>query len=69
MIILTDSFNGSVISNHRTVQAAVRAQRAHARAVAKRNGKGSYIFYKIFSSSGEDISEDVCLARVAVNNE
>jgi hypothetical protein len=64
MIILTDSFNSVTISRHRTVDAAVRAQRAHARAVARRNGRGSYIPTSITSSSGEDIRDSVDEARV-----
>ena len=69
MIILKDTFNQSIISTHRTVAAAVRAQRAHARRVERKNGRGSYISYSISSTTGEDIREEVDCCRFALDNE
>ena len=40
---LTDTFNNSTISLHRTLDAAVRAQAKHSRLVRKTNGQSSYI--------------------------
>jgi len=40
---LFDTFNGQVISRHRTPQAAGKAARKHAAAVHRYNGSGSYI--------------------------
>lgn len=53
---LHDTFNGTVISNHRTLLNAVKARAAHARAVRRRNGSGSYVTYKITTSDGSEIS-------------
>ena len=64
MIILTDTFNNSIISRHRTVLAAARAERRHARAVAKRNGGGAYVRYKITAADGSDIHDEVEQARI-----
>jgi hypothetical protein len=47
MYTLHNTFSNSVISRHRTIFAAVRAKRAHARAVTRRNGPNSYIPYAI----------------------
>ena len=69
MIILKDTFNGSLISTHRTVAAAVRARAAHARRVERRNGRGSYISYSIRSTTGEDIREEVDCCRCALDSE
>ena len=63
MITLADTFNQSIISTHRTVAAAVRAQRAHARRVERRNGRGSYINYNIRCTTGEDIGEEILIAQ------
>lgn len=47
MITLHDTFNNHLISSHRTVMAAVKARRAHLKAVQKANGKNSYLTYAI----------------------
>jgi len=64
LIILTD--NRLTISQHRTVLAAARAERRHARGVARRNGREPYIPTQITSSSGEDIRDEVQEARLYV---
>ncbi len=66
--ILTDTFNQHTISTHRTVEAAVAAQRKHLRGVKARNGSGSYLTYSITSSDGSDIGEEVDAARFALDN-
>lgn len=43
MFKLIDTFNNCVISNHRTLVAAVKASAKHSRAVRKANGSSSYI--------------------------
>jgi len=40
---LHDTFNDYIISRHRTLEGAVRADLAHARAVRRHNGPTSYI--------------------------
>jgi len=65
-IILTNTLSGCTISRHRTVLAAVRAERRHVRGVTRRNGRGSYIPTSITSSSGEDIRDEVEQARLDV---
>jgi hypothetical protein len=58
-IILTDTFNDRIISNHRSIAAAVAARLRHARAVRKRNGGNSYVTYSITAEDGSDITEEV----------
>lgn len=43
MYELNDTFNKRLISRHRTLDAAVRADIAHGRAVRRANGQSSYI--------------------------
>ena len=64
MILLTDTFNNRVISSHRTVAGAVRAQHRHLLAVRRHNGPNSYLTYSIQAADGSDISELVDAARV-----
>ena len=47
MYILTDTFNDRELSKHRTLEAAVKAQRKHLRAVKRANGESSYLTYSI----------------------
>ena len=47
MYTLTDTFNKRKISSHRTVEAAVKAERKHLRAVKRANGRDSYLTYSI----------------------
>jgi hypothetical protein len=58
-IILTDTFNDRVISNHRSVKAAVAKRIAHLRAIKKANGASSYLTYSITAADGSDIREEV----------
>lgn len=58
MYTLTDTFNRLTISRHRTLDAACRAKAKHARAVERRNGRGSYIPYDITGPDGEPV--DYC---------
>jgi hypothetical protein len=60
---LRDLFNDRIISAHRTIAAAVRAQIRHASAVRKANGQSSYLPTSIQASDGSDISEQVCVVR------
>jgi hypothetical protein len=43
MYTLTDTFNDRIISRHRTLEAAAKAQAKHSRAVKRHNGASSYI--------------------------
>ena len=52
MFYLFDTFNNSLISRHRTLIGAVKAQIRHLRAVRKRNGDNSYLTYGIEDESG-----------------
>lgn len=64
-IILIRTDTSSIISRHRTVLAAARAERKHARGVTRRNGRGSYVPTSITCESGEDIRDAVEDARIA----
>jgi hypothetical protein len=54
---LKDTFNGTTISTHRTVKAAVQARRKHLAAIRRANGPSSYLTYAIISSDGSDTSD------------
>ena len=69
MYILTDTFNRSLISRHRSAQAAVRAQRKHLSAVRKMHGENSYLTYSIRHSSGRDIQDEVMDATFRLDME
>jgi hypothetical protein len=58
-ITLTDTFNNSLISTHRTIAAAVARRIKHAKAVRRANGANSYVTYSIKSDDGIDIRYDV----------
>lgn len=60
---LIDTHNGRTLSRHRTILAAVRAEFSHARAIERRNGKGSYLTYSIRASDGSDLGEQVAQMR------
>ena len=64
MILLTDTFNDREISSHRTIRAAVIAQRKHLARVKKCNGSSSFLTYSITSSDGADISNEITQARM-----
>ena len=57
MYELNDTFNGLLISRHRSLSAAVRADMAHNRAVKKANGQSSYIPTSI-TMDGERLSDE-----------
>lgn len=54
MITLHDTFNGYLISRHRTLLAAVKAQRRHLARVRKANGANSYLTYS-FRENGKPV--------------
>jgi len=58
--ILRDTFNGRNISNHRTVNAAVRARIAHAKRIT-RNSPGSYVRYEITDAAGQPINPEILI--------
>ncbi len=58
-IILTDTFNNTIISTHRTVAGAVAKRIKHSKAVRRANGQNSYVTYSIKSEDGRDISYEV----------
>lgn len=58
MIYLIDTFNRITISRHRTILAAVKAARAHDRAVKRANGRDSYIPTTFENSDGSPIDWD-----------
>ena len=64
---LFDSFNRRPISYHRSIDAAVKAEKTHARMITRTCGRGSYLWYEIRTNSGEDISEQVADARDAAS--
>jgi hypothetical protein len=65
-IILTDTFNNRQISTHRTIEAAVKAQAKHLRAVRRANGENSYLTYSIDAEDGSDIRREVEIAEEAL---
>ncbi len=70
MFTLTDTFNNSIISRHRSLLAAVRAERKHARAIRLRNGGNAYVTYKITKPDGSGIDwSELQEAREAVRCE
>lgn len=58
MILLLDTFNHYTISRHRSILAAVKASRKHARAVKRHNGANSYIPYGYRNSDGTPVDPD-----------
>lgn len=54
---LCDTFNFRVISQHRSIEAAVKASRRHARAVSRANGSNSYIRTSI-RCNGHPLTQD-----------
>ena len=70
MIQLLDTFNSVLISTHRTVIAAVKASRAHNKAVKRRNGPGSYIPYGYRDTTGKPIDpDDITAAQMTLDQE
>ena len=67
MYTLTDTFNKRKISSHRTVEAAVKAERKHLRAVKRANGRDSYLTYSITSDDGRDLGDEIDRARMSLN--
>ena len=58
MIILSDTFNDVQISAHRTLEAAVKKQISHSKALKKANGQSCYLSYGFSDTSGEEVSEN-----------
>jgi transposase InsO family protein len=69
MYILTDTFNRTLISRHRSARAAVRAQRKHLSDIRRRNGENSFLTYSIRHSSGRDIQDEVMDAKFRLDME
>jgi len=67
MYILKDAFNCCTISRHRTIPAALAAQRRHARAVRRRSGGKSYIPTQIICSRGENIADEIMAAKMELD--
>jgi hypothetical protein len=67
MIILTDTFNSRKIYSHRSIEAAVKAEKKHLSAVKKANGSSSWLTYSITSTDGRDIGEEIDRARMSLN--
>ena len=61
MITLHDTFNNRLISSHRTLKNAVKAQRWHLARVQKANGKNSYLTYA-FRENGKPVDGDEIVA-------
>ena len=57
MYILENTFRNCVISRHRTLEAAIRAQRRHLSSVRRANGPNSYMTYEI-TLDGKRIDDD-----------
>jgi len=57
MIELFDTFNSVLISKHRSLETAVKAQRKHLKQVKKANGQNSYLTYG-FVKNGKFIDDE-----------
>ena len=55
MYTLIDTFNRTPLSNHRTLLAAIRGQKAHSKRLKKHS---AYVTYKIVKSDGTQITRD-----------
>ena len=55
MYTLIDTFNRTTLSNHRTLLAAIKSQKAHSKRLKKHN---AYVTYKIVKSDGTQITRD-----------
>lgn len=58
MYKLIDTFNNQLISQHRTIEAAAKAEIKFSRAVKRKNGASSYIPTKCVSPDGEEVDRD-----------
>ena len=58
MYTLHNTFSASIISRHRTLLNAVKANNAHLRAIRRRNGPNSYTTYAITNDKGERVGID-----------
>jgi hypothetical protein len=67
MYKLTDTFNDQLISRHRSLAAAVRAQIRHARAVRRNNGASSYI-PTVVTLDGNALSDEMADERARLNH-
>ena len=61
MYELYDTFNDHLISKHRTLAGAVRAQSKHLRSLRRREGSGSYVTYSI-GHDGKAVCENEIMA-------
>lgn len=69
MYSLLDTFNNVTVSRHRTLIAAVRAKRKHARAIRRYNGPGSYVTYEITGPDGKRVDyNDLISAEMTVDS-
>lgn len=66
MYTLKDTFNNQVISRHRTIEAAAKADRAHDRAVKRHNGPNSYIPTACLDAEGKLVDRDEWDAAIHV---
>tara|TARA_R110000824_G_scaffold401783_1_gene616164 strand:+ start:159 stop:374 length:216 start_codon:yes stop_codon:yes gene_type:complete len=55
MINLIDTFNEVKISSHRTLEAAVKKQIAHSKALKKANGQSCYLSYGFYDTNGAEV--------------
>lgn len=68
-IKLIDTFNGTLISTHLSLENAVKAQRKHAKAIERRNGQGSYLTYGFKYENGKSVDQDsVMQAKMDLDN-
>ena len=58
MYLLRDTFGDYTISRHRTIEAAVKADKAHGRMIRKANGQSSYIPTSITHADGSSLTAD-----------
>ena len=56
--MVLDDTNQRVVSRHKTIEAAVKAERKFLAAVAKKNGRGSYVHTNIARENVERASCD-----------
>ena len=62
MIELHDTFNGWLISRHRTLTNAIKAQRRHLAALQRAHGKSSYLTYGFREADGTSCDPEEIMA-------
>lgn len=69
MITLHDTFNGHEISRHRSILAAVKAQRRHLARVRRANGPNSFLTYAFRKNGKPFDADEITAAQMELDNQ